>query len=281
MNPLYTPFCTMIRLVAVQRWPVVPKPPQSPPSMARSRLASSRTIMGFFPPSSSEQCLKLLAAVCPTMRPTADDPVSEMARTSECSVSGVPTSGPNPVTLLLTPCGTPAFASAFFFALNQNLGGLEDQLGATGRGDQAPPGEGALGCVHSGIHVGLAGFLEDANYVAGVGGIAVFESLSGGRLDPFAVDEVLVNLGRISVANRCRRGQSFGCHDCLLDECRSIDATAGSGGAARERALGALGYRLFASLRLEVGLRGLLDPGWWWPPAGWVNAWVIRGKFHS
>src|ERR1035437_7362991 len=45
----------MIRLVAVQRWPVVPKPPQRPPSIARSRLASSRTIMGFLPPSSSEQ----------------------------------------------------------------------------------------------------------------------------------------------------------------------------------------------------------------------------------
>jgi hypothetical protein len=27
-----TPFCTMMRLVAVQRWPVVPNAPQSPPS---------------------------------------------------------------------------------------------------------------------------------------------------------------------------------------------------------------------------------------------------------
>jgi len=146
-------------------------------------------------------------------------------------------------------------ASAFFFALNQNFGGLEDQLGATGRGDQAPPGEGALGGVHGGIHVGFAGFLEDAHYVAGVGGIAVFESLSGGRLDPFAVDEVLVNLGRISVANRCRRGQSFGCHDCLLDECRSIDATASIGGAAREAALG---YQRFASFGLRSDFEDFL-----------------------
>src|SRR5271165_1973845 len=74
----------MMRLVAVQRWPVVPKPPQSPPSMASSRFASSSTIIGFFPPSSSEQCLKLLAAMPPTMRPTAEDPVSEIARTSAC-----------------------------------------------------------------------------------------------------------------------------------------------------------------------------------------------------
>src|SRR6478672_4302093 len=98
----------MMRLVAVQRWPVVPNPPQMPPSMARSRLASSSTIMGFLPPSSREQCLKLLAAVVPTMRPTAVEPVSEMARTSGCSMSGPPTSGPYPLTILITPLGTPA-----------------------------------------------------------------------------------------------------------------------------------------------------------------------------
>ncbi len=76
--------------------------------MARSRLASSSTIMGFLPPNSSEQCLKLLAAVVPTVRPTAVEPVSEMALTSGCSVSGPPTCEPNPVTILITPLGTPA-----------------------------------------------------------------------------------------------------------------------------------------------------------------------------
>src|ERR1035441_2674163 len=103
----------MMRLVAVQRWPVVPKAPQRPPSMARSRLASARTIIGFLPPSSREQCLKLLAAVAPTILPTADDPVREMARTVGCSVSGVPTSVPNPVTMLMTPLGTPASVRAW------------------------------------------------------------------------------------------------------------------------------------------------------------------------
>src|SRR5205823_13454491 len=98
----------MMRLVAVQRWPVVPKPPHKPPSMARPRLASSSTIMGFLPPSSSEQCLKLLAAVVPTIRPTAVEPVSETARTSGCSSSGPPTSDPKPDTTLITPRGTPA-----------------------------------------------------------------------------------------------------------------------------------------------------------------------------
>src|SRR3984893_14412201 len=98
----------MMRLVAVQRWPVVPNPPHRPPSMARSRLASSSTIMGFLPPNSSEQCLKLLAAVVPTVRPTSVEPVREMALTSGCSVSGPPTCDPNPVTMLITPLGTPA-----------------------------------------------------------------------------------------------------------------------------------------------------------------------------
>src|ERR1700688_3473371 len=103
----------MMRLVAVQRWPVVPKAPQSPPSTASSRLASSSTIIGFLPPSSREQGLKLLAAVAPTILPTADDPVSEMARTTGCSVSGVPTSVPKPVTTLMTPFGMPASVNAW------------------------------------------------------------------------------------------------------------------------------------------------------------------------
>src|SRR5437879_9642179 len=101
----------LIRLVAVQRCPVVPNPPHSPPSIASSRFASSSTIIGFFPPSSNEQCLKLFAAVVPTVRPTAVDPVSEIARTSECSVNGPPTLDPNPLTTLITPLGTPASVS--------------------------------------------------------------------------------------------------------------------------------------------------------------------------
>src|SRR5579859_5680803 len=101
-----------MRLVAVQRCPVVPKAPQRPPSMARSRFASSSTIIGFLPPSSSEQCLKPLAAMPPIILPTADDPVNEIARTSACSAIGVPTSAPNPLTTLMTPLGNPASVRA-------------------------------------------------------------------------------------------------------------------------------------------------------------------------
>src|SRR6266700_2407161 len=98
----------MMRLVAVQRCPVVPNAPQRAPSNANSRFASSSTIMGFLPPSSSEQCLKLLAAVVPIVRPTALDPVNETARTSGCSSMGAPVSAPKPLTMLTTPFGMPA-----------------------------------------------------------------------------------------------------------------------------------------------------------------------------
>src|SRR5207248_9939914 len=100
----------MILLVAVQRWPVVPNDPQRAPSTAKSKFASSSTIIGFFPPSSSEQCLKLLAAVVPIVLPTALDPVNEIARTSGCSSMGAPASWPNPVMMFTTPFGTPASA---------------------------------------------------------------------------------------------------------------------------------------------------------------------------
>ena len=95
----------------MHRWPVVPKPPQSAPSMAKSRLASLSTIIGFLPPSTSEQCLKVFAPVVPIVRPTAVDPVNETARTSGCSSMGAPASPPKPLTMFTTPFGTPASAS--------------------------------------------------------------------------------------------------------------------------------------------------------------------------
>src|ERR1700690_1293085 len=101
----------MMRLVAVQRWPGVPKAPQSAPSRARSRFASSSRIIGFLPPKPSQQCLNLLAAAMPTVLPTALEPVNEIARTSGCSSSGAPASGPYPATTLTTPFGIPASVS--------------------------------------------------------------------------------------------------------------------------------------------------------------------------
>src|ERR1035441_7770441 len=73
-----------------------------------------------------------------------------------------------------------------------------------------PPG--GLGGSDGRVHVSLGGFLEDADQVAGVGGIAVLERLSGRGLDPFAVNEILENLG-LAVVERGWTGQSIGCHD--------------------------------------------------------------------
>src|SRR6185369_13263206 len=56
--------------------------------------------------------LNVLAHSVPTIRPTAVDPVSEIARTSGCSVSGVPTAELVPAITLITPFGRPASTSA-------------------------------------------------------------------------------------------------------------------------------------------------------------------------
>ena len=124
-------------------------------------------------------------------------------------------------------------AGVLFFALDENFGGAENDFGAARSGNQTPFGEGALGGVDGGVHVGFGGFLEDADHVAGVGGIAVFERFSGRGFDPLAVDEILENFGWI-VAEDGRGSQGVGCHDCsLIYECLDIDATGGGEGAAR------------------------------------------------
>ncbi len=50
--------------------------------------------LAFLPPISSETGLKVAAARWPTNDPTSLDPVKLMARTSRCSISGVPTCEP-------------------------------------------------------------------------------------------------------------------------------------------------------------------------------------------
>src|SRR6202011_2170045 len=107
-------------------------------------------------------------------------------------------------------------ASVVILALDENLGGAENDLSAARGRNQSPLGEGALGGGDGSVHVGLSGFLEDADHVASVGGIAILESLSRRGLDPLAVNEILENLGR-AVAKSGRRGQSIGCHVCSLE----------------------------------------------------------------
>src|SRR5437764_1226524 len=204
-----------MRLVAVQRWPVVPNPPQSPPSMASSRFASSSTIIGFLPPNSSEQCLKLLAALVPTIRPTAVDPVSEIARTSGCSVSGPPTCGPKPVTIFTTPRGRPAS-----LRVRPRLK-VESGVSCAGLITHVFPHT----IAGSSIHIRFAGLLKDADQIARVSRIAIFESLSGRGLHPFAINEVLVNLGSSAGSDHGGAGHSVRCHKASSKLSRSIYAT--------------------------------------------------------
>ena len=93
-------------------------------------------------------------------------------------------------------------AGVVFFALGQHLGGLKDDLGAARGGNQSPLHERSLRGVHGGIDIGLGGSLKDPDHVAGVGGIAIFEGLAGAGFDPFAVDEVLINVGPVAMFRR-------------------------------------------------------------------------------
>ena len=119
-NSPYTFLWTATRLAAVQRWPVVPKPPHTAPSTARSRLASSITMMMFLPPISRWHFLKVGAHAWLTMRPTSVEPVkltkSDIVIIREAARRRP---GPSPNTTFITPRGRPAS----FERLHQIVGG--------------------------------------------------------------------------------------------------------------------------------------------------------------
>ena len=73
--------------------------------------ASSHTITGSEPPSSSERRLSCGAATEATRRPTSVEPVNAIRRTSGWPTSASPISEPRPVTTFSTPSGTPASAN--------------------------------------------------------------------------------------------------------------------------------------------------------------------------
>ena len=98
--------------MAVQRWPVVPKAPQSTPSSARSRSASSITIWAFLPPISSDSRLCIRPQVSPINDPVAVEPVKETTGTSGCSTSALPADAPRPCTSWMTSGGRPASSSS-------------------------------------------------------------------------------------------------------------------------------------------------------------------------
>ncbi|MNL17429.1 hypothetical protein D3C87_1385220 [compost metagenome] len=78
------------------------------PSTAASRSASSKTMNGALPPSSSERRFTVGADCAIRMRPTSVDPVNDSLRTMGLPVSTAPMVLASPVTTWSTPAGMPA-----------------------------------------------------------------------------------------------------------------------------------------------------------------------------
>ena len=80
--------------------------PRIAPSTARSRSASGKTTIGFFPPSSSVTVFTLAAAALAWMRrPVAALPMKAIRGMPGCLTSASPTSAPSPVRICTTPGG--------------------------------------------------------------------------------------------------------------------------------------------------------------------------------
>ena len=97
----------MSREPAQQTWPWLNQIASTTPSTALSRSASSKTMNGDLPPSSSESFLPVPAVALRMMRPTSVEPVKAILSTSGCSTISAPVA-PSPVTMLTTPGGNPA-----------------------------------------------------------------------------------------------------------------------------------------------------------------------------
>ena len=106
------PSCTSSREPAQQTWPWLNQIASTTPSTAPSRSASSNTMKGDLPPSSSVSDLPVPAVAWRIRRPTSVEPVKAILSTPGCSTSAAPVA-PSPVTTLSTPGGRPASCSEF------------------------------------------------------------------------------------------------------------------------------------------------------------------------
>src|SRR5450830_218325 len=97
-----------MRLAQTQVWPALRNLEAIAPSTAASRSASSNTMKGALPPSSSDSFLTLEAHCSISSLPIAVEPVKLSLRTIGLLVISPPISLAEPVTTLKTPAGTPA-----------------------------------------------------------------------------------------------------------------------------------------------------------------------------
>ncbi len=101
-----TPSCTSNREPAQQTWPWLNQIESTTPSTALSMSASSKTMNGDLPPSSSVRLLPLPAVASRIARPTSVEPVKATLSTPGCATSAAPVA-PAPVTIFTTPAGSP------------------------------------------------------------------------------------------------------------------------------------------------------------------------------
>src|SRR5215510_9090390 len=109
-----------MRLTHTQVWPVLRYFDAIAPSTAASRSASSNTMNGALPPSSSDSFFTVPAHCAISSLPVSVDPVNDNLRTVGLEVSSAPISGADPVMTLNTPFGTPARSASSARASAEN-----------------------------------------------------------------------------------------------------------------------------------------------------------------
>src|SRR5436190_22943651 len=109
-----------MRLAHTQVWPALRYFEAIAPLTAASISASSKTMNGALPPSSSESFLTVPAHCCISNLPTSVEPVKVNLRTIGFEVSSPPISFEPPVTQEKTPFGTPARSASSHNANAEN-----------------------------------------------------------------------------------------------------------------------------------------------------------------
>ncbi len=84
--------------------------PEITPPSAFSKSASSNTMCGDLPPSSSPAGISRAPATAAIARPVSVPPVNDTIRTPGCATSAAPTSSPWPGSTVSRPSGRPASA---------------------------------------------------------------------------------------------------------------------------------------------------------------------------
>ncbi len=96
----------------MQVWPVAANTPAMTPLAAASRSASGNTTCADLPPSSRVTRVRFSAAALAMSLPTMVEPVKAILLMPGWADRDWPTSGPQPVTTLITPGGNPASAAS-------------------------------------------------------------------------------------------------------------------------------------------------------------------------